>query len=236
MGKDNSSRNLAGLGLTLLLAGLTTIQAEGGNVSGWLVLGYVLVVLAVAAFLGALLVERRKEPRPNLIVHGPERHYSVLGPGQEDAGRVFAAVKVPFANTKDPVTGRGVTVTGFHAEFRVLDTGGGHTSWLRARWDETKQQPERGAYASLTSPEVTTITLDPNGLKHYMETVIQVQAADGPPLLEPWTQAGRFGVAFQSPVIVEVRWEGNELPPGQGRMEVTGSDPPQLDPKGLWLQ
>jgi hypothetical protein len=150
----------------------------------------------------------------------------------------LAAVKIPFANTK-PKSGRGATEPGLHAEFRILYPNGNEAmGWTQARWDEAKQQHEREPGASLTASEVRTIRLDPNGLKHYMETVVQVAGhpPEGQPrVLSPWTQGGMRAVGFIAPLIVEVRWEGIETPQGSRRMQVEASEHPNLNPEGKWI-
>jgi hypothetical protein len=186
---------------------------------------------AIAHYSLALRDRLKASNRPNIIAHDPESF-----PGRLATGELFFAVKIPFANLK-PRSGRGVDATGFYAEFRVLDPAG-HAAidWTQARWDEAKQQHERGPGASLTSLEVRTIKLEPNGLKHYLETVIQIQnVPPGGGYLEPWTQAGRSGVGIKSPVIVEVRWECNELGRKERHMHVEASEPPGLDPKATWI-
>ena len=197
-------------------------------------LAFFAVGLMLAHYGLALWGRFHPSDTPVLVVHDPETHYATLLTGE-----LIAAIKVPFSNAKSPKTGKGIPVSGFYAECRILDsTGHAPFGWTQARWDEAEQQHERPPGASLTSPEVRTIRLDPNGLKHFLETVIQVQnvpPVGEPRVLEPYTQAGRSSVGIQAPITVEVRWEGNEVKPGSRTMRVVASEPPGLDPHGEWI-
>lgn len=175
-----------------------------------LVLATGVLVLVVAAMLSTLeyWAAHRRQKSPSIVVHDPEVDADRL-----PTGETYGMVKVPFANVK---RGKGAKATGFFAEIRVADAGGSvGMDWTRA---------------------IGPIALDPNGLKHYMDTVIQVQNV--PPeggYLEPWKPSGRTGVGFKAPVVVEVRWECNEAPRAERKMKVRASDPPGFWPEAEWI-
>lgn len=192
-------------------------------------IAFAFFVLGLVATHYALALWDRLRRTPTLVVHDPETHFAALAQN----GAAFAAVKVPFANDKSRA-GKGLKMTGLHAEFRVFDSSRElAVDWTQARWDEVPQQHERPPGASSTAPGIRTINLDPNGLKHYMETVVQIQ--NEPPVLFPWTQDGPPHFGIPSPVTIEVRWEGNEVNPGSRTMKVVASEPPSLDPHGEWI-
>lgn len=126
----------------------------------------------------------------------------------------------------------GTIAKGVHGILRITDAKGFKVPPFQARWQEKPQQPERGQYAATTGTEVAALDLDPNGLVHPMDSVMQRQ---GNNYLQAWGQHGDHPIGLEPPVEIELTLEGSNIDPQVHQFQVDIEPLPALNPSARKL-